>query len=127
MAAKNPSSQPLILAMTTAFNTALEKALAGADGVLFVDAFSENQRQFIDPAHYDLANVKDVACNLNFPANVLDVTKDGSGSAIVCNGNNLISADTSRYLFADNVHPTPYGHKLLAQYVTKAMVLAGWL
>jgi phospholipase/lecithinase/hemolysin len=25
------------------------------------------------------------------------------------------------------VHPTPYGHKLLAQLVTKELVLAGWL
>lgn len=127
MAAKDPSTKPLVLAMTTAFNTTLQTALAGTPGVLLVDAFSENQRQMANPAHYALTNIKDVACNLTYPANVLDATKDGSGSSLVCNASNLIAGDTSRYMFSDNVHPTPYGHKLLAQYVTKALVQAGWL
>ena len=31
------------------------------------------------------------------------------------------------YLFADNFHPTPYGHQLLAQLVAKRLTEAGWL
>jgi phospholipase/lecithinase/hemolysin len=30
-------------------------------------------------------------------------------------------------MFADSVHPTPFSHKLLAQYVVKALITAGWL
>jgi phospholipase/lecithinase/hemolysin len=120
------STQQLVLAMTTAFNTTLQAGLAGTTGVLFVDAFSENQRQIANPTHYGLTNVTAMACNLDTGVNTL-------GSSLTCKANkagipgNLIAGDTSRYLFADSVHPTPYGQKLLAQYVTKAMVIAGWL
>jgi phospholipase/lecithinase/hemolysin len=122
------STQQLVLAMTTAFNTTLQTGLAGTSGVLFVDAFSENQRQIANPAHYGLTNVKATACNLNYGFNPLATPGNADGSSLVCNASNLIAnVDTSRYLFADSVHPTPYGQKLLAQYVTKALVIAGWL
>jgi phospholipase/lecithinase/hemolysin len=128
MANKTPSSKPLILAMTSSFNASLQTALAGTAGVVFVDAFTENKQQFLNPAQYGLTNVTDVACNLNYPANPLDATGGkGGGSSLACNKGNLIAGDTSFYLFADDVHPTPYGHRLLAQYVTKALVQAGWL
>jgi phospholipase/lecithinase/hemolysin len=31
------------------------------------------------------------------------------------------------FLFADTVHPTPYGYQLLAQFVASQMTRAGWL
>jgi phospholipase/lecithinase/hemolysin len=121
------STQQLVLAMTTTFNTTLQTGLAGTSGVLFVDAFSENQRQIANQTHYGLTNVTATACNLNYGVNPLATVGNADGSSLACKSSNLIAADTSRYLFADGVHPTPYGHKLLAQYVTKAMVIAGWL
>jgi phospholipase/lecithinase/hemolysin len=126
------STQQLVLAMTTAFNTALQAGLAGTPGVLFVDAFSENQRQIANPAHYGLTNVTGTACNLSLGVNPFAELNPISGvvenaSSLACKASNLNAGDTSRYLFADSVHPTPYGHKLLAQYVTKALVIAGWL
>jgi phospholipase/lecithinase/hemolysin len=127
------STQQLVLAMTTAFNSTLQAGLAGTSGVLFVDAFSENQRQIANPAHYGLTNVTAMACNLNYGVNPLATSGNADGSSLVCKASNpglpgnLIAGDTSRYLFADSVHPTPYGQKLLAQYVTKALVIAGWL
>ena len=114
------SQQALVLALTQAFNTALQKGLEGSSQVVFVDAFEENRRQLADPAHYALSNVKDMACNL-------DKTVNPMASSLVCNTKNLVPGDSSRYLFADGVHPTPYGHKLLAQYAAKALVTAGWL
>lgn len=125
---KDNSQQKLVLALITQFNTTLQTALNGTAGVVFVDAFAENQRQLADPAHYALTNVKNVACNLTLPGNILATsTTTADGSSLVCNSKNLIAGDTSRYLFADNVHPTPYGHKLLAQYAIKGLILAGWL
>lgn len=129
---KDNSQQKLVLALTTQFNTTLQTALESAPGVplpgvVFVDAFAENRRQLADPAHYALSNVKDVACNLTFPANALATAGNADGSSLVCKPSNLAAGNTSFYLYADNVHPTPYGHKLLAQYVNKALVLAGWL
>jgi outer membrane lipase/esterase len=121
MAMATPASQQgLVLALTQAFNSALQAGLNGTTEVVFVDAFAENRRQLADPAHYSLSNVKDIACNLDKAVNPL-------ASSLTCNSSNLVAGNTSRYLFADGVHPTPYGHKLLAQYVSKALVTAGWL
>lgn len=118
--ATSASQQALVLALTQAFNAALQKGLEGTAEVVFVDAFAENSRQIADPAHYALTNITDMACNLDKTVNPL-------ASSLACNSKNLVAGDTSRYLFADGVHPTPYGHKLLAQYVAKALVQAGWL
>ncbi len=115
-----PQQQPLILAMTQSFNTRLKAELAGVSGVLFIDAFAENQKQFAMPAQFGLSNVTDKVCKV-------DSVTNPSGSSLFCNPSNVIAGDTSRYLFADGVHPTPYGHKLLAQFVNKELVLAGWL
>ena len=115
-----PQQQPLILAMTQSFNARLKAELAGVSGVLFIDAFAENQKQFATPEQFGLTNVKDKVCKV-------DSATNPDGSSLFCNPTNVIAGDTSRYLFADGVHPTPYGHKLLAQFVNKELVLAGWL
>jgi phospholipase/lecithinase/hemolysin len=47
-------------------------------------------------------------------------------SSLVCNASNVVAGDVSRYLFADTVHPTPYGYQLMSQLVLKEMVLAKW-
>ena len=120
------ATQQLILAMTQAFNAQLQSAVAGVAGVLFVDVFTQFQQEIATPSQYGLSNVKDVACDLRYGINALATTTQ-PGSSLVCNTGNLVAGDTSRYLFADSVHPTPYGHKLLAQVVIKDLVLAGWL
>jgi phospholipase/lecithinase/hemolysin len=127
MATASPTTQPLVLALTQAFNATLQAGLATTSEVVFVDAFAENRRQLANPAHYALTNVTTVACDLTSPKNILATAGNADGSSLVCNASNLVTGDTSHYMFADNVHPTPYGHKLLAQYATKAMVIAGWL
>lgn len=121
------STQQLVLAMTMAFNNKLKADLTGVANVLFVDVFTENQKQIATPSQFGLSNVKDMACNLNYGVNPLATVGKADGSSLACKPANLIAGDTSRYLFADSVHPTPYGHKLLAQLVTKELVLAGWL
>ncbi|PIT76898.1 hypothetical protein B9Z31_02745 [Limnohabitans sp. G3-2] len=124
---QDSATRQLILAMTQAFNAKLRSELAGLSGVLFVDVFTENQRQVATPSQFGLSNVTDTACNLNYGVNPLATAGNNDGSSLVCKPSNLIAGNTSRYLFADGVHPTPYGHKLLAQLVTKELILAGWL
>ena len=119
--AQSPETQALISNMVVYFNTQLQAGIAGLPGVILVDAYADNRNQIANPASYALTNVKDTACNLTSPS------PNALGSSLVCNTSNVIAGDTSRYLFADTVHPTPYGYKLLAQLVTKSMVLAGWL
>ena len=103
------------------FNEKLAVAFSTNSKVILVDAFSDSHNQFVNPASYALSNVVTPACNLTAPSpNVL-------GSSLVCNASNVIAGDVSHYLFADTVHPTPYGYKLLAQLTAKSLVLAGWL
>ena len=118
--AQDAATQGLISSMVQTFNAQLQNALAGTPSVLMVDAYSDNRHMVANPASYALSNVTQPACNLSAPANLL-------GSSLVCNLANLNSGDVSRYLFADSVHPTPYGYKLTAELVAKRMVQVGWL
>ena len=42
-------------------------------------------------------------------------------------GNVYPGVDVSRFLYADTVHPTPYGHALIARLALEAMAAKGWL
>lgn len=119
--AQSTATQGLINSMVNSFNTQLQTGLAGTAGVIIVDAYSDNRNQAANPTSYALANVTAPACNLTAP------TPNALGSSLVCNTSNVIAGDVSHYLFADSVHPTPYGYKLLAQLATRSLVLAGWL
>lgn len=129
---KDAATQGLILGLTKKFNGELQAKLGvtlgvPANGVLLVDFFTNMQNNVNDPGHYALTNTKDVACNLTAPANALATAGHDDGSSLVCRASNLIAGDTSHYMFADKVHPTPYSHKLLSQVVNKIMIQAGWL
>jgi outer membrane lipase/esterase len=110
--------------MTQAFNSALQTGLNGTAGVKYGDVYSTNTDQFNHPAQYGLSNVTSPACKLDQASNIL-------GSSLICTTtapfSNVIAGDISTYLFADDVHPTPYGYKLLAQEAAKHLALAGWM
>jgi outer membrane lipase/esterase len=61
------------------------------------------------------------------PACDLSLAKNPLGNSLGCNGSNLIAGDVSHYSFADDVHPTPFTHWLLARYVSEKLVVQGWL
>jgi phospholipase/lecithinase/hemolysin len=112
--------QGLLSTMVTTFNGQLQSGLAGNPNVLLVDAYSVSHDQSVNPAPYGLTNVTTPACNLANPPNFL-------GSSLVCNTTNLIPGVVDHYQFADTVHPTPFGYLLLARYVSRAMIIRGWL
>jgi len=113
------ATQGLILQMVNTFNDQLKTGLAGAD-VGWVDAAQGVRDQIADPAKFSLSNVTVPACDLS-PA------KNPLGSSLVCSANNVIAGDVSHYLFADSVHPTPYGNQLLSQVVSLELARKGWL
>jgi outer membrane lipase/esterase len=114
------STQALINAMVSAFNTALTSGLSGEAKVVIVDVFAVSHDQATNPGPYGLTNVSETACDLT-PA------KNPLGSSLVCNASNLKAGDVSHYSFADDVHPSPFNNLLLARYVSKALVTKGWL
>jgi phospholipase/lecithinase/hemolysin len=108
----------LLTVMVTAFNDRLAAGLAGENKVLPIDLYQLVRAQLANPASYGLSNSSAAACG----PNVLD------GSSLVCNGSNtVVGADVSRYLFADSVHPTPYGYSLAARHIADQMRGKGWL
>lgn len=114
------STQALINAMVSAFNSALTTGLASESKVVVVDVFAVSHDQATNPGPYGLTNVTETACDLTTAKNPL-------GSSLVCNGSNLKSGDISHWSFADDVHPTPFNNLLLARYVSKSLVMKGWL
>lgn len=117
---QSTANQQLILAMVKAFNEELDKGLSGVDNVLVVDVYSTSRDQSTNPEPYGLTNVKETACDLSAAKNPLE-------SSLTCNLSNLKSGNVGRYSFADDVHPTPYNHWLLARLVAEKMVVKRWL
>lgn len=140
-----PLHPHLTLDMTTAFNTALQAGLFGTSAtdslttVAWVDAFTQSDMQTTQPATYGLTNLTTPACDLTKTG----VTVPTFGfivlpSSLFCNKNTLITPPTDtvtdadpsgvmNYLYADGVHPTPFGYRLLAEYSALQMVVKGWL
>jgi outer membrane lipase/esterase len=117
--ADDAASRPLINNMVTTFNTQLQQGLAGTD-VLLVDAYTVSRDQSANPSRYGLSNVTTPACDLSLAKNPL-------GSSLVCTKSTLIAGANDNFEYADGVHPTPYGYKLLADLVISEMSKRGWL
>jgi outer membrane lipase/esterase len=151
-----PLHPHLTLDMTNAFNAALAAGLSvttvnnlqtsSMAEVTWVDAFTNNDDQFAHPASYALTNTTTPACKLT-PSSANDTTATGLtipnvgfiplASSLFCTKNTLItdtanvtstdSTGVMHYLYADTVHPTPWGYRLLAQLVGEKMAIKGWL
>lgn len=122
--ASGASGQALVKSMVQAFNAELAAKLTHGDSLLLVDAFSRSEDQAVNMAQYGLTDVTTPTCT--------------TSSSLVCTKATLISAlnptDLTQpatlantYLYADTVHPTPYGYRLLAQLVEDKMRIKGWL
>lgn len=109
------SSRDLVQLLAYTFNAQLQYGLQGVAEVLYVDGYTAIQQWAANPGAYGLSNVRTPACNAAVVA-----------TSLLCSAATLISGDTSKYLFADGVHPTPYGHQLLANYVLDRMSAFGW-
>jgi phospholipase/lecithinase/hemolysin len=112
------SGQTLLGTMVTTYNSALKAALPSS--VVLADAYTQGMDQYANPTQYGLTNVTTPTCSAT--GNIL------AGSSLVCNSSNLTSGvDVSTYQFADDVHPTPAGYKLLNRFVALKLAAAGWL
>ena len=119
--AQDASTQGLINTMVNTFNDQLQKGLAGKAGVKVVDAYTESNNQFATPAVYGISNGTATACSKTSPANPL------GGQSLTCTAASVVAGDVSRYQYADDVHPTPFGYELLAKFVLINMAGAGLL
>ncbi len=118
--ALDPATRALVANMVTTFNGTLQATLGTNNRLLYVDAYTTSRAQFASPAQYGLSNVTRPACDLSRAKNLL-------GSSLVCTNDNLEADANATYAYADTVHPTPYGYRLLADLVAAEMTKRGWL
>lgn len=115
-AAYSAQTKAIVQTLVQTFNSQLAAGLAGQSQVLLVDTYTALQQQAAKPSQFGVSNFTDTACDL-----------DKVATSLMCTAATTVSGDVSHYYFADGVHPTPYGYKLLTQLVTDAMLKAGWL
>jgi phospholipase/lecithinase/hemolysin len=112
--ANGPTIQALIHTMISAYNGQLSSGLAGESRVLLVDLYSISADQIANPGPYGLSNTSVPACTAGL-------------TSLLCSSATLISGDVSHYMFADDIHPTPFEYRLIAQYVAEQMIIKGWM
>ena len=103
-ASVGPANSAGLTALAGAYNQALLGGLAAAGiEVIPLDIFTLLREAGADPSAYGLANVSLPAC--------------GAVASLVCTAADFIvpGADQA-FLFADGVHPTTVGHRIIADY-----------
>jgi len=101
---------------TISYNAALSAGLTGRDGIIPINTFALVNEAVANPAYFGFTNVLTTACN---------------GSSAACgavgSGNPFFYAagTNNTFLFADGVHPTGAGHRLLASVVTATIAAPG--
>jgi outer membrane lipase/esterase len=113
---QSQASRDLIQFMAATFNAQLQAGLQGVPEVLYVDLFTALQNWAANPGAFGISNMKTPACNAALVA-----------TSLLCSAATTIGGDTSKYFFADGVHPAPYGHELVGNFIISAVTAKGWL
>lgn len=126
-------SEALFKSWVETFNARLASKFAGDSRVAIVDFYTSFNDEIASPAQYSLSNVKTPACPVTgvdsdgLPdytfATCTDAALAAAPPAGVTGGANWYKS----YAFSDSFHPTPYGHQLTAQLISRTLAQAGWL
>ena len=119
----------LIDAWVQAFNTQLNTNLGADARVAIIDFYTGLEGQVAAPEQYGYTNVTTPAC----PSTGVDATTHlPSYTLQTCTTAQLLAKNPAAnwwdgYSFADDQHPTPYGHMQMSQLAARALAKAGWL
>jgi len=126
------SAKPVLSGLVDTFNLWLRDGLGGQP-VKIIDQNAPGKDVYANPSRYGLTNNTVPACD---PAKISAITGGAvtDGSSLFCNStpgapyNGLrTGADVNTWQFADGVHPTPGGHKIIGDYVTQQLRSFGWI
>lgn len=124
----------LIQGWVQAFNAQLAKGFQGNTKVVIVDFYTSFNDQIARPEQFGLTNVTDTACPIvgvgtdGLPVHNVPACTDSALSAMAPPLGASGGADWWKtYVFSDGFHPTPYGHQLMGQLVSRSLAQAGWL
>jgi outer membrane lipase/esterase len=125
------SVQPVLTAIVDNFNFWLREGLTGQP-VRLVDANAYLLAAYHDPGKYGFTNIAVPACDA---AKIAAITGGAvtDGSSLFCNAtpgapfNGLRDgADVDTWQFADGVHPTRGGHRLISDVALQELQAYGW-
>jgi phospholipase/lecithinase/hemolysin len=132
-ATKRAETEGLFLSWIAAFNTQLASSAADFSSVTtVVDFNTEMTAQVANPAQFGLTNATTPAC----PSTGIDSTNLKKYNFETCTAAALSANPPTgvtdpnwwkTYAFSDSFHPTPQGHKLMAQLVNRSLISKGWL
>ncbi|HEV7914039.1 MAG TPA: SGNH/GDSL hydrolase family protein [Albitalea sp.] len=126
------SARPVLTDLSRIFNLWLRDGLTGQP-VQLIDTFAIYKQGYANPAQFGIVNNTVPACDA---AKINAITGGAvtDGSSLFCNAtpgapyNGLrAGADTTTWQFADSVHPTTGGHKIISDAVTAQLTAFGWL
>ena len=129
------AAKPVLTALSATFNVWLREGLTNQP-VQILDLFDFFNTVVANPTTYGMTNVTSPACDV---AKISTITggQVATGSSLFCNStpgaiyNTLVTApvaaSATTWLFADDVHPTTGGHKLLSDVATEKLKAFGWI
>ena len=126
------SSRQVLTTLVDTFNLWLRDGLTNQP-VQLVDANASFKDVYLNPAKYGLTNNKVPACDA---AKIALITRGAvtDGSSLFCNSTAGVpfngirdGADVNTWQFADGVHPTTGGHRVLATEAAKTLRAFGWI
>lgn len=126
------SARPVLTSLSEIFNLWLRDSLTGQP-VQFIDTYALFKEAYANPTKYGIVNNATPACDV---AKISAITGGAvtDGSSLFCNStpgapfNGLVAgADVSTWQFADSVHPTTGGHKIISDAFTAQLKSFGWL
>lgn len=127
-----PTAKPVLSALVDTFNLWLREGLTGV-AVKIIDQNAPGKDVYANPAKYGLVNNTVPTCDA---AKIQAITSGAvtDGSSLFCNSTVGVpyngirtGADVNTWQFADGVHPTPGGHKIISDYVTSQLRAFGWI
>jgi len=124
--------KPVLSALVDTFNLWLQDGLTGA-AVKIIDQNTPGKDVYARPAAYGITNNTVPTCD----ATVISAITGGAvtdGSSLFCNATVgapyyglRAGADVNTWQFADAVHPTKGGHKIISDYVLAQLRAFGWI
>ena len=114
-------TKQLSTALTTTFNNSLKQGLVGVAGIIYFDDYARGQAITANPSAFGYSNVTGAACG----PDAFSAPGDTIGSSLICNAKTLVPGDTSKYAFADGVHPTPFAAQQASSFTIDLMRKVG--
>jgi len=126
------TAKPVLTALSQVFNLWLKDGLTGQP-VQIIDTFPLFKDGYQNPAKFGIVNNTVPACDA---AKIQAITGGAvtDGSSLFCNAtpgapyNGLrTGADVTTWQFADSVHPTTGGHKIISDAFAAQLKSFGWI